>query len=120
VPDNELTKEKEQEATSFAGYLFNKAVQNYQQVRDSPPIGNATDSSIDMRVDAAVNCANALSSWVAAMTESNPEMDAPSQQQASNLLSTAAEYYTSALAQEEDASTWSNLADILVQHGAAL
>ena len=120
LPDNELTKEKEQESTSFAGNLFNKAVQNYQQVRDSPPIGNATDSSIDMRVDAAVNCANALSSWVAAMTESNPEMDAPSQQQASNLLSTAEEYYTSALAQEEDASTWSNLADVLIQHGELL
>lgn len=124
TPDNELTREKESEATSLAGVLFSKAVSNYQQVRDSPP-GAAPSSAppgaaAALRVDAAVNCGNVLSSWVTALTESTPKMDNALRQEASAMLTSAEECYTAALSKEEDASTLSNLADVLIQHGELL
>jgi tetratricopeptide (TPR) repeat protein len=65
-----------------------------------------------MRVDAAVNCGNALSSLAELLEDTDPS-------QAAQLLSQACDCYSTALQQEEnDASTINNLADALAQLAA--
>jgi tetratricopeptide (TPR) repeat protein len=83
--------------------LLRRSIEAYKQVTTSP----AT-----MRVDAAVNCGNALSSLAELLEDTD-------QSQAAQLLSQACDCYSTALQQEEnDASTINNLADALTQLAA--
>ncbi len=138
LPDAELTRRREHEVTSKAGFLLMQSVQTYQTVRELRPTPTvSTDTSNSggsqyapaadtshvigaMRVDAAVNCANALSSWVKALNETATESDSNPISQSNTMMQLAEECCHQAIAREEDASTYSNLGDILVQHGELL
>ena len=138
LPDAELTRRKEHEVTSKAGFLLMQSVQTYQTVRElRPSPAPSTDSNASgvstfpsssdtsnvigaMRVDAAVNCANALSSWVKALNETATESDSNPISQSNTMMQFAEECCIQAIAREEDAATYSNLGDILVQHGELL
>lgn len=139
LPDAELSRRREHEVTTKAGYLLMQSVQTYQTVRELRPSPtastdtNGSGSSIQfpntaetshqisaMRVDAAVNCANALSSWVKALNETATESDSNPISQSNTMMGLAEECCNQAIAREEDASTFSNLGDILIQHGELL
>jgi tetratricopeptide (TPR) repeat protein len=141
LPDAELTRRREHEVTSKAGFLLMQSVQTYQTVRELRPSpapstdttnttssGNSSFPSTAetsnvvgaMRVDAAVNCANALSSWVKALNETATESDSNPISQSNTMMQLAEECCNQAIAREDDATTFSNLGDILIQHGELL
>ncbi len=139
LPDSELTRKREHEVTSKAGFLLMQSVQTYQTVRELRPTPTpSTDTTTSggsaqfpstaetshvvgaMRVDAAVNCANALSSWVKALNETATESDSNPISQSNTMMQLAEECCNQAIQREEDASTYSNLGDILIQHGELL
>ncbi|KAI7840309.1 hypothetical protein COHA_006091 [Chlorella ohadii] len=101
LPDGQLTLAAVQAADAQAAALLDESVATYRRVLDNG----------QPRVDALVCCANALSSWAEVAARSSPA-------QAAQLLGQAGEAYRAALQREEDALTWSNLADALVQHAA--
>jgi tetratricopeptide (TPR) repeat protein len=136
LPDSELTRRREHEVTSKAGFLLMQSVQTYQTVRElrpSPTASTDTNNSGTsiqfpntaetshvigaMRIDAAVNCANALSSWVKALNETATESDSNPISQSNTMMELAEECCNQAINREEDAITYSNLGDILIQHG---
>lgn len=101
LPDNALTAAVVAQADSQAEALLRDSVAAYQRVLEEG----------QPRVDALVNAGNALSSWA----EVCAKKDAG---QAVQLLQQATEAYQGALQKEEDALTWSNLADCLVQRAS--
>ncbi|KAF8069466.1 COQ3 [Scenedesmus sp. PABB004] len=103
APDAELTAERAAAAQARAVALYADSVRAYEQV---PAPGGPEGA---LRPDAAVNCANALTSWA--------ELAAGAEQRA--LLQQAVGLYRAALQQEEDALTLSNLGDALVAAGEA-
>ncbi|KAK9813059.1 hypothetical protein WJX72_008231 [[Myrmecia] bisecta] len=95
LPDAQLSPAVEAEGHQTAGSLFQQAVSAYEQVHTAD--GHA-------RADAAVNSGNALSS-AAELASGQPAL---------GLLAAGIQAYECALRLEEDAMTWSNLADALV------
>lgn len=83
LPDEQLTLDAEQQASSAACELFRQAAEAYQQVRDA-------DGS--NRVDALVNAGNTLTAWAQ-----------QAQQQALQLCEQAVQAYQAAITKEEDA-----------------
>lgn len=97
------------EACKKACALFQTAVTHYREVQ----IGE------DVRIDALVNCGNTYSAWALARMGCEEESQ-QDRQLTMNLLVQAEECYRNAVGRkegEEDAAVWSNLADVLVQHG---
>ncbi|KAL4432839.1 hypothetical protein ABPG77_008165 [Micractinium sp. CCAP 211/92] len=101
LPDEVLTAAAAQQADLQAAAALQESVAAYQRVLEGG----------QPRVDALVCAGNALSTWA----EVCARRDQP---QALQLLKRAAEAYKAALQREEDALTWSNLADCLVQHAS--
>lgn len=87
--------------------LFRKAVEAYQTAGLDPE----SSSNGAFRADAAVNCANTLSSWAELVADKN---------QGVGLLERAIALYRAALSSEPDALTWGNLADAEVAAAVAL
>ncbi|KAK9838501.1 hypothetical protein WJX81_003740 [Elliptochloris bilobata] len=98
LPDAQLTEAAEASARVDTQRLYERALQAYQQVR-------AGDGRV--HADAAVNSGNALAAAAEAERASGGG-------RAGAMLAEAAQAYRAALEQEEDALTWSNLADTLV------
>ncbi|BDA41286.1 hypothetical protein COCOBI_02-0660 [Coccomyxa sp. Obi] len=105
LPDSELTAAVEADARSNAKILFRQSADAYKKVK-------AEDGK--MRVDACVNAANVLAAW-ADVEEATGDLAAATQ-----LLISSVEGYQRSLELEEDAATWSNLADTLVKRAELL
>jgi tetratricopeptide (TPR) repeat protein len=120
LPDAQLSRAVEQDAKIRAASLFQKAVQHYEQVLEDDRSQSASDTT--MRVDAAVNCGNTLAAWAQVASEMQVGIEGgPSPVTAATaMLQRAEALYIAALSKEEDAMTWSNLADALIQHGEIL
>jgi len=112
LPDGQLTLDIELAVASKASALFDEAVKHYFQVKETPE-----DPPASLRVDAAVNCGNTLSAWAELVVTRDPTSEAKT---ANDLLVRAESCYCAAISKEEDAMTWSNLADVLVQRGELL
>ena len=132
LPDNQLSLAVEAAAADQAAALFNQAVEAYNRVHVrlclrllGCPSFPAALLSLNFscqclqengrqRVDAAVNAANTLCAWAEVeRRRGRPDAALP-------LLEAAEAQYRSALAQEEDALTLSNLADSLVQQAEVM
>ena len=143
LSDGELTIDVEMEASRRACGLFSDAVENYfhvvQMNDDSIGRGIASANEICdnragrspsmLRVDAAVNCGNTYAAWAEALSSlmerdsfhsTKSEIQLPKSLDPRELFQMAEDCYLQALGKEEDAMTWSNLADALVQHGEVL
>ncbi|EIE25053.1 hypothetical protein COCSUDRAFT_61299 [Coccomyxa subellipsoidea C-169] len=105
LPDSQLSAAVEADARSNAKILFRQSVDAYKKVK-------AEDGRV--RVDACVNAANVLAAW-ADVEEATGDLAAATQ-----LLISSVEGYQRSLEQEEDAATWSNLADTLVKRAELL
>ncbi|DBA87568.1 TPA: hypothetical protein ACH3X1_004592 [Trebouxia sp. C0004] len=101
LPDADLTRDVEQQASNAAQPLFRQSVEAYQQVRTGMQ---------EMRADAAVNSGNALAAWAELLPAG----------EAVQMLASAQKSYEAALTQEEDAATWGNRADALVRQAELL
>ncbi|KAL4458065.1 hypothetical protein ABPG75_012930 [Micractinium tetrahymenae] len=101
LPDEALTAAAAQQAASQAAVALQESVAAYRRVLEGG----------QLRVDALVCAGNALSTWaeVCARRDANQSLQ---------LLQQATEAYQAALQREEDALTWSNLADCLVQRAS--
>jgi tetratricopeptide (TPR) repeat protein len=89
--------------------LFKTAVDHYKEVR----------TGLEVRIDALVNCGNTYATWALARMRCVEESQ-EDRESIFSLLTQAEECYKIAVGRkdgEEDASVWSNLADVLVQHG---
>eukprot|EP00967_Tisochrysis_lutea_P020877 scaffold23682_cov17-Tisochrysis_lutea.AAC.4 len=111
LPDSLLTSQAEFQARELACRLYNESIQTYQQVTEQGR----------MRVDACVNCGNALTSLAelmeapAATQGQAAQQQQQQQQQQCALYRQAVAMYDDALQQEEDALTHSNKGDALMQ-----
>ncbi|KAA6425736.1 MAG: hypothetical protein FRX49_04111 [Trebouxia sp. A1-2] len=101
LPDADLTRDVEQQASNAAQPLFRQSVEAYQQVRTGMQ---------EMRADAAVNSGNTLAAWAELLPAGA----------AVQMLASAQKAYEAALTQEEDAATWGNRADALVRQAELL
>lgn len=101
LPDAALTAAAVREADGRAEAMLGEAVATFRRVVEAG----------QPRVDALVCAGNALAAWA----EVAARREAPA---ALPLLAEACEAYRCALRREEDALSWSNLADALVQHAA--
>uniref|UniRef100_A0A7S3VU66 Uncharacterized protein n=1 Tax=Dunaliella tertiolecta TaxID=3047 RepID=A0A7S3VU66_DUNTE len=116
LPDSLLTSQAEFQARELACRLYNESIQTYQQVTEQGR----------MRVDACVNCGNALTSLAelmeapAATQGQAAQQQQQQQQQQCALYRQAVAMYDDALQQEEDALTHSNKGDALMQLSQAL
>lgn len=105
MPDAELSEQVERDGTAKACALYARAVETYGRA----PIDASAGAPV--RADAAVNCANTLTSWAEV---------AGSDAERLPMLERAVGLYRAALAAEPDALTWSNLADAEVAAAVAL